>query len=74
MKTQKTFRVENRTGFWWGLFCGMFFAVALAQVALYWIGKGFTGLSDLLRELCYRVWFKGKPKEPGKSTAKYRHK
>lgn len=59
MKIEASIKVERRKGFWWDvLFWVMFFTVGPLQIAVLWIGKGFTVLSDLLRELCYRAWFK----------------
>lgn len=58
-KIEYTIKVEHRKGFWWtALFWSMLFTIGLIQVIFYWTGKGFTTASDLLRELCYRAWFR----------------
>lgn len=55
----KEIKVEERKGFWWAvLFWIVFFTIAPIQIFCFWVGKGFTVLSDLLRELCYITWFK----------------
>ena len=36
----------------------VFFTVVPLQLVCLWLSKGLAILSDLLRELCYRAWFK----------------
>ncbi len=63
---KKTIKVTERTGFWWGvLFWVVVLAFGIPQILCMWLGKGFTVLSDIQRELLYQVAFK--PKSPNKN-------
>lgn len=54
-----TVKVERRSGLLWNIvFWIAFFTVAPIQVVCLWLSKGLAILSDLLRELCFRAWFK----------------
>lgn len=55
-------KVRFRTGILWNaIFWLVFFTVGPLQLACLWLSKGVAVLSDLLRELCYRVWFEQIP-------------
>lgn len=54
-----TIKVKRRTGLLWNtIFWIIFFTVVPLQLICFWLSKGLAILSDLLRELCYRAWFK----------------
>lgn len=54
-----TIRVKMRTGLLWNtIFWLVFFTVVPLQKVCLWLSKGLAIISDLLRELCYRAWFK----------------
>ena len=54
-----TVRVKHRTGLLWNvIFWLVLFTVTPLQLVCLWLSKGLVVLSDLLRELCCRAWFK----------------
>ena len=54
-----TIKVKRRTGLLWNtIFWLVFFTVVPLQLVCLWLSKGLALLSDLLRKLCYRAWFK----------------
>lgn len=54
-----TIKVKGRSGLLWNIiFWIVFFTVVPIQIVCLWLSKGLVILSDLLRELCFRAWFK----------------
>lgn len=54
-----TIKVVRRSGLLWNIiFWIVLFTVAPIQIVCLWLSKGLSILSDLLRELCFRTWFK----------------
>ncbi len=52
-------KVEKRSGLLWNIiFWIVFFVVVPIQLVCLWLSKGLAFLSNLLRELCFRAWFK----------------